>query len=245
MLMGQSKVARVSDIKDKPVQFLYNEVLAGALNPTHAHQRFLAYNNKKLELASLSADGHRLNYFLPRHLGGLGMNNPNISYISQKRALLMTENDKIAMEPYCVVNGYQERLAAYSHHRHMTPFRTKLFKPVGQQVDEDPESNNFPDHPDWHLRVLVPADCPMPPQCREVSLPVHYPNWMMEPMSTGEEEGLTYNHKGVRIPSNVVCKAVIKDAYQPLVDCDIYRCHDTREYWFSSDRRDRVATSVC
>jgi len=197
MLLGQSKVCR-SEIKQKPIHCLHNEVVTGALNPVRAHLRFIFYNNDRLRKSSQSADGHQLNYCIPRELGGLGMSLSNMTYISSERAVKLSGQELEALLPYTIVNKMQRSIANKLYNAWTQPYLKPPMKPIGFQVDEDAEENHFPDvkNSDYHIRIH--ADCPMPPWCREKRVIPHEPNWMSPPMDSAELERLKFCAKGVR-----------------------------------------------
>jgi len=190
MLLGQSKVARVSDVEDKPIQYLFPEILEGSLNPLDSLKRFLYYNAEKLKQCAISDDGHSLNYFIPRELGGLGIQCPGMTYITFDKFNKLPSDEKTASF-YAVVNRRQLRFAQYAHEYWISPYVKPLFRPAGEQIDLDKESN-FQDHPDMRYKIRIDQYCPQIPEARELQPVVHPPNWCSPTMSKSESENLTY-----------------------------------------------------
>lgn len=83
LLYGQSKVA--ADDEHKPVYLLHNECIQGANDQVRASKRFIAINNSKLKACSRHFN-HQLNYYFKPELGGLGMNVPKGSVISNVKS---------------------------------------------------------------------------------------------------------------------------------------------------------------
>jgi hypothetical protein len=198
MLLGQSKVCR-SETKQKPVHCLHRDVIEGAIQKERADERFCYYNREKLNKSSKSADGHQMNYYLPRELGGLGMVKPNATFISSECANRIGEEGRRALGSTVIVNGVQRRIAKYLYDKWTTPYLKPPMKPIGQEIDLDREDNMFRDIPDDDYKILVPDKwCPMPSYCREKVSQHHDPNWSSPPMDSAELERLKFEAKGVR-----------------------------------------------
>jgi hypothetical protein len=195
MLLGQSKVARLSDEQDKPIQFLLPEILEGAHDKTQAKLRFMSYNAKALKEAAVDDDGFAINWFVPRELGGLGLSTDDDVVFINARDPIPNVSGKIISR----LNQRQSKIAAYAKRYWMQPYKRALFKPAGEQVDLDKENREFRDHPDNHEYIRVLAHCPMPPFCREKPSMHHPPNWSMAPMNSCELENLSYKHHKLRL----------------------------------------------
>jgi len=74
LLTGQSKVTGREQARMAPVWALHNEVVAGAVNPTRASQRFVHYHRRKIEELTQLGPNTTFNLFLPFQRGGLGFN---------------------------------------------------------------------------------------------------------------------------------------------------------------------------
>jgi len=221
MLLGQSKGMRSSE-KQKPVHCLYSETIEGSLNPLRADTRFKYYNNDKLSKTALSADGHVMNYYISRELGGLGMKMPGMTYISAERYIQLTGEELNCLAPYTIVTGVQRKIANYLYNKWTQPYVKPPMKPIGVEIDLDAEDNNFIDIKDMDFKILVPDKCcPMPPWCRELASSHHDPNWSCPPTDSMEQERLKFVAKGVRvyrtakmpIPCNKVCASFTEYKY--------------------------------
>jgi hypothetical protein len=81
---------RRSEFKsDRDLTAIYNEFIAGAMNPERAHGRFMKYHKGMLREYS---DSGRLSLTLPIHLGGLGLDIPDKfkGYITRAQGLVAT-----------------------------------------------------------------------------------------------------------------------------------------------------------
>jgi len=244
MLLGKSKVAR-DGMKQKPIHCLHAKAMNGALNPVRADKRFKYYNLEKLQNSSKSADGYQMNYYIPPHLGGLGMKMPGMTFISAERAKNLKGSELALLEPYTIVTGVQRKIAKYLYDKWTSPYLKPPMKPIGQEVDVDREQNGFKDIPNSDYRVLIPDEyCPMPPWCRELVTDIHKPNWMCSPMDSCEQERLKFEAKGVRLYRSAKLK-------MPCHEVAIELVAGVREYkyvgWNPDDRSrylgnvDRVA----
>jgi len=174
--------------------------MAGALNPVRANERFCFYNKEKLKKSSQSADGHQMNYYICRELGGLGMKVPNLTYVSAERASKLSKQDLDVLRPYTIVNGVQRKIAHYLHTKWTQPYHKPPMKPIGQEVDLDKEDNLFVNVRDPYLKILVEDKyCPMPPWCRDKVREHNPPNWCFPPQDSKELERLKFEAKGVRL----------------------------------------------
>jgi hypothetical protein len=192
MLIGQSKVAKVSDTGYKPIQYLFPEILEGSLNPLDSLKRYLYYNKKVLKECAVSDDGYALNYMLPRELGGIGINCPGVKYITTDEWKSMSKDD-CTDSFYCIVNRRQMQFALHAHKYWTSPYVKPLFKPAGEAIDITARSF-YKDHPDMDYKIRLHADCPQLPEVRELITRVHRPNWNSSTLSSGEEEDVTYRH---------------------------------------------------
>jgi len=199
MLLGQSKVSGKSK-KQKPIHCLHEDVLVGALNPVRADERFRFYNKEKLIRSTKSADGHQMNFYICRELGGLGMKVPGLTYISAERMQKLTYEELEVLKPYTIVSGVQRKIAKYLHTKWTEPYFKPPMKPIGQEIDEDKDNNNFVDIPDDTIKILIEDKmCPMPPWCREKESQYHPPNWCVPASDSAELERLKFEAKGVRL----------------------------------------------
>jgi len=204
MLLGQSKVSGAGN--SKPVWTLYNNVIAGASDPTQAHYGFLHYNHAAMTLASKSNDGYQMNYFLPTRLGGLGLKNPNLTYLTTSYAKKLTRQELAERSPYVLVNKVQHKIATHLHKLWTTPYTTPPCKPIGERIDLDrSDRQGFPDIKMPDKRICVQGmTCPQPPFCEEIEqTELHEPNWRPVPYSLQELELLGYRPTGVKLYSSV------------------------------------------
>jgi hypothetical protein len=264
MLLGQSKVCR-QEGKSKPVHCLHESVIAGALNPSRADARFKYYNKTRLASSSKSADGHQMNYYIPRELGGLGMKLPGLTYLSAERFKQLTDQgaDMQPLAPFTIVTGAQRKIAKYLYDSWTTPYLKPPMKPIGLEVDLDRErsgptycstvgldpspigpyqqlrmgtASGFVDIPDQSYRILIPDKyCPMPPWCRPIASLPHDPNWSSPPMDSAELERLKFESKGVRLYRSAKMKV---PCHALLSDFTEYKYVGTR--WWSEVLNDSL-----
>jgi len=127
LLYGQSKVA--ADGEHKPVYLLHNECIQGANNQIRASKRFIAINNSSLQKCSKHFN-HQLNYYIRPELGGLGMNIPKGSVISNEKS------------QDCIhYNRFQHAFASDLYNKWTQPYYQPPAKPAGipsiKNVNED------------------------------------------------------------------------------------------------------------
>jgi hypothetical protein len=97
LLTGQSKVTGREQARMAPVWALHNEVVAGAVNPSRAHRRFVHYHRTAIEKYTQLGPKTTFNLFLPFQRGGLGFDmvpglKPNITSFQRRfSSYLMSE----------------------------------------------------------------------------------------------------------------------------------------------------------
>jgi hypothetical protein len=98
LLTGQAKLSGRSFLGDLPLSDWHRHAVIGALDPHLAHQRFLAYHQRKilrLTTVNLGIKGSRpmtLNLFFDTRLGGLGFTPvPGLPVIADPRQLYLAE----------------------------------------------------------------------------------------------------------------------------------------------------------
>jgi len=198
MLLGQSKVARLSDVQDKPIQYLLPEILEGSTNKINTLKRYLYYNSDALKKCAVMDDGRVLNYFIPRELGGLGLQCPGVTLVSERQMKKMTPKEKSTHEYIVMIDNTQSRVAKHAFDFWTTPHVRKLFRPAGEAMDEEAE-NNFKDVKNPFYRIRVHNNCPRPPGCSEITPPVRPPNWCVSAYGKAEEEALTYRQHKLKL----------------------------------------------
>jgi hypothetical protein len=172
MIIGQSKVARVEEGRHKPIHCLHQNAMHGALNPISANLRFCEYNREELISASQLYDGTQLNWYVPRTLGGLGMKLPaGVEFRSQYSPL--KKGHYITLSDTQRVLAHTLRDAWYKDNLEKPPF-----KPIGMEVDPDVVTwgNDIKKH--YYLKAQL-LDCPMLPDCEDIPMESHSPNWYL------------------------------------------------------------------
>jgi len=221
MLLGQSKVARVEEGRNKPVHCLHQAAMHGAENPIRADQRFKFYNLDQLTKASQTYDGVQLNWYLPRTMGGLGMQLPQgVDFVTEHEGsrkghhVVLSDNQRI------IAHGLRD--AWYKDDLQKAPF-----KPIGLEVDPDLQSWGN----DIKKRVVFKAqlkDCPMLPDCRDLKEACHEPNWYLPLTGDIDLENIKYMFQGLRLRRfavKVQTSPGIKKGYNYSNDVLVRRIH--------------------
>jgi hypothetical protein len=187
MLLGQSKVARESEGKNKPIHCLHQCAMHGAHNKIRADSRFRYYNKDALSKCSTMYDGTVLNWYLPATMGGLGMKlQPGMTF-SERHSTSSTE----------VYVTKRQRALAYGLREQW--YREDLtrapFKAIGMEVDDDKEGWG-----DIRKNVFLQAQlasCPMLPTSEPIPEDRHTANWYLPVTGGIEGEILKYQFRGL------------------------------------------------
>jgi len=189
MLLGQSKVARVSEEEcDKPIHCLHQHVMEGSLNKVRADSRFRVYNKEILIKSSTMYDGTVLNWYLPRSIGGLGMHLPDGFKFRDERSVQKANTVLITDRQRVIAYGLRE--SWYKDDLTKIPF-----KPIG--FLEDPDIEQWGDIRRRTALKVQFRDCPMLPECDMLPNEYHPPNWYLPSVGVSEKECLRYIFKGL------------------------------------------------
>jgi hypothetical protein len=193
MLLGQSKVARVEEGRFKPIHCLHQSVLHGALNPVRADSRFKFYNLDALNECSILDNGTRLNWYLPRSMGGLGMKLPEGSQF-------VSEYDyhigRFKSGDVVVTNEQRKIAYALRDLWYREDLTEPPFKPIGMPTDLDLENWGS----DIRKRIVYQAQlrgCPQLPYCEDVVEETHPPNWYMRCTGAVDSDVMQFDYSGL------------------------------------------------
>jgi len=202
MLLGQSKVARQEEGREKPIFCLHQRAMHGALNEAQADSRFRYYNNFKLAECS-NIQTHKmgavqLNYYLPRAMGGLGMKLPQGKrFVRINEYHKMLKNHDTDLSNVVLVTDVQLRLAEHLIKAWREPYERPPIEPIGFQKDLDAEDKNFSDIKKRTLYISIPENCPRLESCIDVPSELHPPNWSAPATDSYELERLKFTFKGL------------------------------------------------
>lgn len=73
LLTGQSKISGREKLRMLPLRDIYARSVGKAMNPVHAHMRFLYHHRKDIVRQTTVEKGTTINLFLPAQRGGLGL----------------------------------------------------------------------------------------------------------------------------------------------------------------------------
>jgi hypothetical protein len=239
MLLGQSKVARVEEGRNKPVHCLHQSVLHGALNPIRADLRFCYYTREKLTSASVMYDGTQLNWYLPRTMGGLGMKLPDgVQFCSENDYY---NNNLRKGSQYRVLTDRQ-RVIAYGLRDawYVDNLQSAPFKPIGMEID--PDLQNWGSEIKKHIELKAQLiDCPMLPDCEEIPMETHDPNWYLPYTGSIEKECLKYIFSGLSWKRFALKSNIYDGAQMAMLN---KRCHNGKVYVRSSPKGDKFYNMI-